>query len=44
MSPIWAVILVIVVDGILLGLARWKTRSVSPPMVMHALYNLYAIW
>jgi len=40
----WAVILVIVVDGILLGLARWKTRSVFPPMVMHALYNLYAIW
>lgn len=40
----WQVILVIVVDGLLLGLARWKTRSVFPPIVMHALYNLYAIW
>jgi membrane protease YdiL (CAAX protease family) len=40
----WAVIAVIVVDGLLLGLARLKTRSVFPPMVMHALYNLYAIW
>ena len=40
----WLVILVIVVDGILLGLARWRTRSVYGPMAMHALYNLYAIW
>jgi membrane protease YdiL (CAAX protease family) len=40
----WQVILVILVDGILLGLARWRTRSVFPPIVMHLLYNLYAIW
>lgn len=40
----WAVLFVILVDGILLGLARWKTRSVFPPIVMHMLYNLYAIW
>ena len=40
----WAVIGVIVVDGLLLGLTRWKTRSVFPPIVMHALYNLYAVW
>ena len=40
----WPVMGVIFVDGILLGLARWRTRSVFPPMVMHALYNLYAIW
>jgi membrane protease YdiL (CAAX protease family) len=39
-----AVVLVIVVDGILLGLARWKTGSVYTPIAMHALYNLYAIW
>lgn len=39
-----SVILVIVVDGLLLGAARWKTRSVFPPIAMHALYNLYAIW
>ena len=40
----WTVIFVIFVDGILLGLARWKTQSVFPPIVMHMLYNLYAIW
>lgn len=40
----WQVVLVIVVDGLLLGLARWKTRSVFPPIAMHAFYNLYAIW
>jgi membrane protease YdiL (CAAX protease family) len=38
------VIAIIVVDGILLGLARWRTGSVFVPIVMHALYNLYAIW
>jgi membrane protease YdiL (CAAX protease family) len=35
---------VIIVDGILLGLARWKTKSVFTPIAMHALYNLYSIW
>jgi len=40
----WRVILVIAVDGILLGVARWRTGSVFAPIVMHALYNLYAIW
>jgi membrane protease YdiL (CAAX protease family) len=40
----WQVIFVILIDGILLGLARWKTRSVFPPIVMHMFYNLYAIW
>ena len=40
----WAVIGVIVVDGILLGAARARTGSVVPPIIMHALYNLYAIW
>ena len=40
----WAVIGVIVVDGLLLGLARWRTRSVFPPIVMHVLYNLFAVW
>jgi membrane protease YdiL (CAAX protease family) len=40
----WAVIGVIVIDGLLLGLARWRTGSIAPPIVMHALYNLYAIW
>ena len=40
----WAVIGVIVIDGLLLGLARWRTGSILPPIVMHAIYNLYAIW
>jgi len=40
----WQVILVILVDGILLGVARWRTRSVITPIIMHMLYNLYAIW
>jgi membrane protease YdiL (CAAX protease family) len=35
---------VILVDGLLLGLARWRTGSVYPPIVMHIVYNLYAIW
>ncbi len=40
----WAVIGVILVDGLLLGLARLTSRSVYPPIVMHMLYNLYAVW
>jgi membrane protease YdiL (CAAX protease family) len=40
----WAVIGVIVIDGILLGATRARTGSVVPPIIMHALYNLYAIW
>jgi membrane protease YdiL (CAAX protease family) len=40
----WPVIGVIAVDGVLLGLARWRTGSVFPPIAMHTLYNLYAIW
>ena len=40
----WTVIAIIVVDGVLLGLARWKSGSVVTPILMHAAYNLYAIW
>ena len=40
----WAVIGVIFVDGLLLGLARWRSGSVYPPIAMHILYNLYAVW
>jgi membrane protease YdiL (CAAX protease family) len=40
----WTVIGVILVDGLLLGLARLTSRSVYPPIVMHILYNLYAVW
>ena len=40
----WQVIGVIIVDGLLLGLARWRCRSVWGCVVMHMTYNLYAIW
>lgn len=40
----WAVLVVIVVDGVLLGMARWRTGSVYVPIAMHALYNFYAVW
>ena len=40
----WAVMGVILVDGLMLGLARLTSRSVYPPIVMHILYNLYAVW
>jgi membrane protease YdiL (CAAX protease family) len=40
----WWVIAIIFVDGVILGLARWRTGSVFAPAVMHILYNLYAIW
>ena len=40
----WQVILVIAVDGILLGVARWRTGSVFAPIVIRVFYNLYAIW
>jgi membrane protease YdiL (CAAX protease family) len=40
----WTVIAIIVVDGVLLGVARWQSRSIYPPIAMHMLYNLYAIW
>ena len=40
----WWVIAIIFVDGLILGLARWRTRSVLAPATMHMLFNLYAIW
>jgi membrane protease YdiL (CAAX protease family) len=40
----WWVIAIIFVDGLILGLARWRARSVLAPAAMHMLYNLYAIW
>jgi membrane protease YdiL (CAAX protease family) len=40
----WMVIGVIVIDGILLGMTRWKTNSVLTPILMHMAYNFYAIW
>jgi len=40
----WWVIAIILVDGVILGFARWRTGSVFAPAMMHMLYNLYAIW
>ena len=40
----WWVIAIIFVDGLILGVTRWRTRSVLAPAAMHMLYNLYAIW
>jgi membrane protease YdiL (CAAX protease family) len=39
-----AVIAIIFVDGLLLGAARYRTKSVYVPIAMHLLWNLYAIW
>lgn len=37
-------IVLIFLDGIMFGLARYRTRSVFTPMVMHIIGNLFAIW
>ncbi len=38
------VIALIFVGGLLLGAARRQTGSVVPPILMHMLWNLWAIW
>lgn len=37
-------IAVVFVAGLLLGAARWRTKSVYIPIAMHMVFNLYAIW
>ena len=44
MSYTPGVIAVIFVFGVLLGAARWKTKSLYVPIAMHIAWNLYAIW
>ena len=39
-----AEISLLVFAGVLLGLARCQTRSVITPMLMHILWNVYAVW
>lgn len=39
-----AVIALIFVDGLLLGAARFQTKSLVVPILMHVTWNLYAIW
>ena len=38
------VILLLVGAGLLLGLARWQTRSIVTPILMHITWNIYAVW
>ncbi|MDQ6718144.1 MAG: CPBP family intramembrane metalloprotease [Gemmatimonadota bacterium] len=35
---------VVFIAGLLLGAARWRTKSVYIPIAMHMVFNLYAIW
>lgn len=41
-SPV--VIFIIFVEGVLLGAALLKSRSLYVPIVMHICWNLYAVW
>ena len=38
------VIALLILAGLLLGVARFKTKSVITPILMHAMWNLYAVW
>lgn len=40
----WKTIVLICLDGMILGYARYKSRSVITPMVMHVLGNLFSIY
>ncbi|HZP60843.1 MAG TPA: CPBP family intramembrane glutamic endopeptidase [Opitutaceae bacterium] len=40
----WMTIVMIFLDGIILGLARYRSRSVLVPAVLHSLNNLYSIY
>jgi membrane protease YdiL (CAAX protease family) len=33
----------IFVLGVIFGIARWKSQSIYPPLVMHSLFNLFAM-
>jgi len=39
-----AEIVLLVFAGLLLGLARYQTRSVITPLLMHMVWNIYAVW
>ena len=40
----WSVIGLLFLNGILLTLSLWQSRSLLVPIVLHMLWNLYAIW
>jgi membrane protease YdiL (CAAX protease family) len=39
----WPIVGQIFVYGLVLGVARWRSGSLWPPLVMHVLINLYAV-
>jgi membrane protease YdiL (CAAX protease family) len=39
----WIIVLILI-DGLLLGAARHQTRSILAPTLMHIVWNLYAVW
>ena len=39
-----AVITLLFFDGILLGLSLYHSRSLVVPMILHMIWNLYAVW
>jgi membrane protease YdiL (CAAX protease family) len=38
------VIAILFVAGLLLGASRWRTGSIVPAILMHVIWNLYAVW
>ena len=36
--------IILIIDGIFLGLARYKTRSIWPPIILHISGNLFSIY
>lgn len=36
--------IILIIDGIFLGLVRYKTRSVWPPIILHIIGNLFSIY
>jgi hypothetical protein len=40
----WQVIFIIFGEGLILGLARWRTGSLYVPIGLHIAWNLYAVW
>ncbi|MBI1772037.1 MAG: CPBP family intramembrane metalloprotease, partial [Burkholderiales bacterium] len=35
--------IILIIDGIFLGITRYKTRSIWPPIILHISGNLFSI-